>query len=101
MTDHDHKNKGSPVRNPLLLAAAVVYGLREAANCYAGWKEEEMPGFHEVRALSLHLYKKAGKDGQKIAGHASEGMTKNYQRDHEKIIWSEAIPDLNISEITG
>jgi integrase len=74
---------------------------REAANCYAGWKEEEMPGFHEVRALSLHLYKRAGKDGQKIAGHASEGMTKNYQRDHDEIIWSEAIPDLNISEITG
>ncbi|MNF84163.1 hypothetical protein D3C84_665130 [compost metagenome] len=74
---------------------------REASNCYAGWKEEEMPGFHEVRALSLHLYKKAGKDGQKIAGHASEGMTKNYQRDHEEIVWSEAIPDLNISEITG
>ncbi|MGF6558505.1 hypothetical protein ABIA48_004885 [Pseudomonas sp. S30_BP2TU TE3576] len=74
---------------------------REAANCYAGWKEEEMPGFHEVRALSLHLHKKAGKDGQKIAGPASEGMTKNYQRDHEEVIWSEAIPDLNISEITG
>lgn len=54
-----------------------------------------------MRALSLHLYKKAGKDGQKIAGHASEGMTKNYQRDLEEIIWSEAIPDLNISEITG
>jgi len=52
-------------------------------------------------ALSLHLYKKAGKDGQKIAGHASEGMTRNYQRDHEEIVWSEAIPDLNISEITG
>ncbi|MNR35995.1 hypothetical protein D3C85_1538790 [compost metagenome] len=74
---------------------------RETAECYKGWKEEEMPGFHEVRALSLHLYKKAGKDGQKIAGHASEGMTKNYQRDHEEIVWSEAIPDLNISEITG
>jgi hypothetical protein len=29
---------------------------REAADCYKGWKEEEMPGFHEVRALSLHLY---------------------------------------------
>lgn len=56
-----------------------------------------MPGFHEVRALSLHLYKKAGKDGQKIAGHTSEGMIKNYQRDHDEIIWSEAIPDLNIS----
>lgn len=74
---------------------------REAAGCYKGWKEEEMPGFHEVRALSLHLYKKAGKDGQKIAEHASEDLTKNYQRDHAEVIWSEAIPDLNISEITG
>lgn len=74
---------------------------REAAESYKGWKEEEMPGFHEVRALSLHLYQKAGKDGQKIAGHASEAMTKNYQRDHADIIWSETIPDLNISEITG
>lgn len=74
---------------------------REAAGCYAGWKEEEMPGFHEVRALSLHLYQKAGKNGQKIAGHATENMTKNYQRDHAEIVWSEAIPDLNISEITG
>jgi integrase len=34
---------------------------REVAGCYKGWKEEEMPGFHEVRALSLHLYQKAGK----------------------------------------
>lgn len=74
---------------------------REAAGCYKGWKEDEMPGFHEVRALSLHLYQKAGKDGQKIAGHASETMTKNYQKDHAEIVWSEAIPDLNISEITG
>lgn len=74
---------------------------REAAGCYKGWKEEEMPGFHEVRALSLHLYQKAGKDGQKIAGHASESMTKNYQRDHAEIVWSDAVPDLNISEITG
>jgi integrase len=74
---------------------------REAADCYKGWKEEEMPGFHEVRALSLHLYKKAGKDGQKIAGHASEGMTKNYQKDHAEVVWSEAVPDLDISEIAG
>lgn len=75
--------------------------VREAAGCYAGWKEEEMPGFHEVRALSRHLYKKAGKDGKQIAGHASENMTKNHRRDHEEVIWSKAIADLNISEITG
>lgn len=74
---------------------------REAANCFAGWKEEQMPGFHEVRVSARHLYQKVGKDGQKIAGHASETMTKNYQRDDAEIVWSEAIPDLNISEITG
>jgi integrase len=74
---------------------------RKDAGCYAGWTDAEMPGFHEIRALSLHLYKKAGKDGQKIAGHATEGMTKNYQKDHAEIIWSDAIPDLNISEISG
>lgn len=34
---------------------------------------------------------------QKIARHASETMTKNYQKDHAEIVWSEAIPDLNIS----
>ena len=39
-----------------------------------------MPGFHEVRALSLHLYKRAGKDGQAIAGHASEIMTKTTRK---------------------
>lgn len=72
---------------------------RDAAGCYAGWSDEEQPGFHEIRALSLHLYKKAGKDGQKIAGHASEEMTKNYQRDHAEIVWSDAVPDLDIGEI--
>ena len=51
--------------------------------------------------LSLHLYKKAGKDGQAIAGYASETMTKNDQKYHADVIWSDAIPDLNISEITG
>lgn len=74
---------------------------REAAGCYASWKEEEQPGFHEIRALSLHLYEKAGKDGQKIAGHASKEMTKNYQRDHAEIVWSQAVPDLDIAEISG
>ena len=74
---------------------------REAAGCYADWKEAEQPGFHEIRALSLHLYKKAGKDGQRIAGHASEEMTKNYQRDHTEVVLSEAIPDLDISHIAG
>jgi len=74
---------------------------RAAAGCYPDWSVAEMPGFHEVRALSLHLYKRAGKDAQKIAGHATEGMTRNYQKDHAEIIWSDASPDLDISEFAG
>lgn len=74
---------------------------RDAAGCYAEWSDAEQPGFHEVRALSLHLYKKAGRDGQKIAGHATEEMTRNYQRDHEEIVWADAVPDLDIASITG
>lgn len=34
----------------------------------------------------LHPYNKAGKGGQKIASHVSEGMTENYQCDHEEIV---------------
>ncbi|NBA95550.1 tyrosine-type recombinase/integrase [Pseudomonas sp. R5(2019)] len=74
---------------------------RDAAGCYSGWKEEEMPGFHEIRAMSLHLYKRAGKDGQRIAGHATENMTRNYQKDHAEVVWSEVEADLDIGEFAG
>jgi hypothetical protein len=40
-------------------------------------------------------------DGQTMVGHASEEMTKSYQKEHAEVIWSEAIPDLDISEIAG
>jgi hypothetical protein len=53
---------------------------REAADGYGNGKEEEMPDFHEVRALSLHLYQKTGKAGQKIAGRASQDMTRTIRR---------------------
>jgi integrase len=74
---------------------------RDVAGCYRDLKEGEMPGFHEVRALALHLYKRAGKDGQKIAGHTTEGMTRNYQKGHEDVVWSEVEADLDIGEIAG
>ncbi|MZR63812.1 phage integrase Arm DNA-binding domain-containing protein [Alcanivorax sp. DP30] len=74
---------------------------RDDAKCYAHLSEEEMPGFHELRATSLHLYKKAGKDGQAIAGHASGKMTRNYEADHDDVVWKEAIADLDISKIRG
>lgn len=60
---------------------------REDAGVYSHLSESEMPTFHEIRALSIHLYKMEGKDAQKIAGHSSADMTKNYQKNHEEIIW--------------
>ena len=42
--------------------------------------------FHEVRALSAHLYKKAGHDQNLIQGlmaHSSGRMTEYYQAGHE------------------
>jgi hypothetical protein len=54
-----HKDHWTKIKERYLTRA--FKDAREAANCYAGWKEEEMPGFHEVRALSLHLYRKPGR----------------------------------------
>ena len=73
---------------------------RKQANCYPDYAKEEMPGFHEIRGTSLKMYKRAGRDAQKIAGHASPDMTRNYLRDHEDIDWVEVTPDLDISKFT-
>ena len=50
---------------------------------------------------ATRMYKRAGKDGQKIAEHASENMTKNYQKDHVDVVWSEVEADLHIAEFAG
>lgn len=36
---------------------------------------------------------------QKIAGHTTEGMTRNYQKGHEDVVWSEVEADLDIGDI--
>jgi len=59
-----------------------------------------MPGLHEIRGTSLKMYQMAGKDAQKIAGHASPDMTLNYLKGHEFAEWVEVSPDLDISEFT-
>jgi len=73
---------------------------RKQANCYPDYSKEELPGFHEIRGTSLKMYKRAGKDAQKIAGHATPDMTLNYLRGHEDIDWVEVTPDIDISEFT-
>lgn len=58
--------------------------------------EAERPTFHEIRALGIKLYKDAGIDPQKLAGHASEKMTKNYDSDHSEIRWVETEAGLKL-----
>jgi len=43
--------------------------------------------FHEIRALGIKLYKDKGIDPQKLAGHSSSKMTKNYDSGHDEIRW--------------
>ncbi len=71
---------------------------RDAAKCYPKYSAKEMPGLHEIRGTSLKMYQLAGKDAQKIAGHASPDMTSNYLKGHEFANWVEVSPDLDISE---
>lgn len=74
---------------------------RDTAKPYPKLSDAEQPGFHEIRALAVHLYKRDGKDAQRIAGHADEKMTKNYAKDHAEIIWTDVAPDLDISSISS
>lgn len=59
------------------------------ANAYPELNGRQLPSFHEIRALSIHLHKKAGKSAQTLAGHATEKMTEFYASGHE-IIWNDA-----------
>ncbi|WP_017445687.1 hypothetical protein [Gayadomonas joobiniege] len=40
------------------------------------------PTFHEIRALSIHLYSEAGYDPQARAAHTDSKSTRIYQRGH-------------------
>lgn len=58
------------------------------SKAYPGYTDDQLPTFHEIRALSIFLHKKAGKDAQKIAGHATQAMTTKYASGHE-IMWND------------
>ncbi|WP_236219033.1 lactonase family protein [Pseudomonas rhodesiae] len=53
MTDHNHKNKGSPVNTPLLLATAVICGLSAHANA-ATFAYISSPGDGLISQYSLN-----------------------------------------------
>lgn len=65
------------------------------AGAYPELNGRQLPSFHEIRALSIHLHKKAGKSAQALAGHATERMTEMYASGHE-IIWNDADVGINL-----
>lgn len=63
--------------------------VRDNLDLFKTMKESTKPTFHEIRALGIKLYKDAGFDPQKLAGHSSQQMTKNYDSGHAEIRWIE------------
>ncbi|PPV41346.1 tyrosine-type recombinase/integrase [Ectopseudomonas oleovorans] len=96
----DCENKEHPTQITGHYLSTEFRKARNAAKCYPEFSAKEMPGLHEIRGTSLKMYQMAGKDAQKIAGHATPDMTLNYLKGHEFAEWVEVSPDLDISEFT-
>ncbi len=60
--------------------------LRDELGIYKHLPEEKRPTFHEIRALSIKLFRKIGVNPQKRAAHSNEGTTKKYEEGHEEYI---------------
>jgi hypothetical protein len=58
------------------------------SNAYPNYIGRQIPSFHEVRALSIFMHKKAGKSAQQLAGHTTARMTEVYASGHE-ITWND------------
>ena len=59
----------------------------ERTNAFAGLNGRQLPTLHEIRALSSHLYSKAGYDVtavQDLMAHTDPDMTRAYQKGHAR-----------------
>lgn len=101
LDDNQRKHKTHWTRIEGRYLTRAFQDARAKANPYPHLQPAEQPGFHEIRALAQHLYKKSGKDPQKLAGHSKASTTKNYLADHEEIIWTDVVPDLQITDVKG
>ncbi|MCW8040047.1 phage integrase Arm DNA-binding domain-containing protein [Acinetobacter entericus] len=93
------KNKGQTKEHWTQLEAPYVshefLKAVKQSGAYSELSGRQLPSFHEIRALSIHLHKKAGKSAQTLAGHATEKMTEMYASGHE-IIWNDADIGINL-----
>lgn len=88
-TDGLHWSKVTPK-----LLSDTFRSVAEKVNAYPNYTKEQLPTFHEIRALAIFLHKKAGKSAQALAGHSTPQMTERYEAGHE-IIWNDV--DVGIS----
>ena len=72
-------------------ASKAFYEARTAASSktdlFAGLSAREMPTLHEIRALSSHLYARAGYEVaavQDLMAHTDPDMTRSYQKGHAR-----------------
>ena len=72
--------------------------IRDEQGVGADLDPEQRPTFHEIRGLGIKLYRDQGEDPQKLAGHATQQMTSNYDSGHDEIRWVETVADLKLSD---
>lgn len=74
----------------------------EQTSLFAGFSTRELPTLHEIRALSSHLYAKAGYEVtavQDLMAHTDPDMTRAYQRGHaRKILRVEMVLPWNVED---
>jgi len=56
--------------------------LRDQLGIMTDLTKDKRPTFHEIRALSIHLYDEIGYDAQARAAHTDSESTKVYKKDH-------------------
>ena len=60
--------------------------LRDELGLYDHMDKVKRPTFHEIRSLSIYLYRKSGINPQQRAAHSSEKTTRDYEEGHDKYI---------------
>ncbi len=72
----------------------------ETSDLFNGLEPREMPTLHEIRALSSHLYARAGyqvSDVQELMAHTDPDMTRAYQKGHaRKVLRVEMMLPFNV-----
>lgn len=65
---------------------------RDRTKAFPGYREEELPGYHEIRSLCARLYQEQGRsieEVQLLLGHGNVDMTEWYQTDPSRVQWQE------------